>query len=212
MIAPFHPRSHRPAVAGFSLVELIAVIAIVLVLTAIGVSLLGNSRGEALRTGTEQFTTLVEQARTSAITRRRPVVLAIAEPGVGNFGDDRCRIGLFELDAWRPGEPHEGRQIQRWQPLPTGVALFGGEVDSLANVKDETAIPLTWRAGKESAAMPGLVFGPRGGLLAPAGSESVVVTFAAGTYRDGVAVRTGEERGKTVRIGRVVARPWQMDR
>lgn len=206
------PASFRnPVRTGFTLVELIAVIAIVLILMAVGIGLLTTSRGEALRTGTEQFTSLVEQARTSAITRRKPVVLAIAEPGRTDLGDDQCRVGLFELDAWKPGEVNEGRLIQRWQVLPMGIALFGGEVDSLANVKDEDAISLTWRAGTESAEMPGLVFSPRGGLLAPAGSESVVVTFAAGTYRDGNAVATGKERGKVVRIGRVVARPWQMN-
>lgn len=206
---PLNPRPSRPT--GFTLVELIAVIAIVVILLAVGLSLLGPSRGEALRTGTEQFATLVEQARTSAITRRRPVVLAIAEPGVGDFGDERCRVGLFELEEWRPDGTNEGRLIQRWQPLPAGIALFGGEVDSLANVKDGAGISLTWKAGKESASMPGLVFGPRGGLLAPSGSESVVVTFASGIYRDGGAVRTGKESGKVVRIGRVVARPWLMN-
>jgi prepilin-type N-terminal cleavage/methylation domain-containing protein len=204
--------SHRARRAGFSLVELIVVIAIVVILLGAGLSLFGRSRGHALRTGTEQFASLVEQARTSAITRRRPVVLAIAEPGVGDFGDDRCRVGLFELDKWRPGEANDGRLIQRWQPLPTGIALVGGEVDTLANVKDEDKVSLTWKAGNASAEMPALVFGPRGGLIGPAGSESVVVTFAAGVYRDGQVVVTGKERGKVVRVGRVVARPWLMDR
>lgn len=202
--------SRHSVPGGFTLVELIAVIAIVLILLAVGIGLLSGSRAEALRSGTEQFTSLVEQARTSAIARRRPVVLAIEEPQQSD--DAACRIGLFELEEWLPGETNEGRQIQRWQVLPDGVALFGGEVDSLINVKDSDAISLTWKGGSEEAEMPGLVFSPRGGLLAPAGSESVVVTFAAGFYREGNAVRTGEERGKVVRIGRVVARPWQMDR
>ena len=93
--APAIPR--RASSTGFTLVELVAVMAIVTILMAVGVSLLTKSRGEALRTGTEQFATMVERARTSAITRRRPVALAIAEPGAGDVTDDRCRIGLFEL-------------------------------------------------------------------------------------------------------------------
>lgn len=203
------PRFRRPSSTGFTLVELIVVIAVVLLLMAVGVGMLTQSRGEALRSATEQFTSLVEQARTTAIARRTPIMLAIQEPRQSD--DGTCRIGLFELTEWNPDAPNEGTLVQRWQTLPDGVALFGGEVESLANVKDQRAISLTWKGGSESAEMAGLVFSPRGGLLAPAGSESVVVTFAAGLYRDGNAVRTGDERGKVVRVGRVVARPWQMD-
>lgn len=196
---------------GFSLVELIVVIAIILLLMAVGIGLLSNSRAEALRTSSEEFASLVEQARSSAITRRKPVALVVAEPGQEVSADGRCRIGLFELEEWLPGEVNAGRLLQRWHRLPDGVALFGGQVESLVNVKDQQAISLTWRDGTRSGEMTGLVFGPRGGLLAPAGSESVVVTFAEGGYQDGRATATGKERAKTIRVGRVVARPWAID-
>ncbi|WP_338684782.1 pilus assembly FimT family protein [Haloferula helveola] len=188
-----------------------AVIAIVIVLLTIAVSLLGNTRGEALRSGSEQFSSLVEQARTSAITRRRPVAMAIAEPGTAGFDDDQCRIGLFELDEWKEGEAVSGRLIQRWHSLPDGIVFFGGEVDSLANVKDAASVNLTWKNGSESAEFPALVFSARGGLLAPPGSESVVVALGNGTYRNGEAVRTGSSGDRTIRIGRVVARAWNLE-
>ncbi|MGB1128906.1 MAG: pilus assembly FimT family protein [Haloferula sp.] len=197
--------------AGFSLIELIAVVSITVLLLAVGVSLFRTNRAEAVQTATEQVSALIEQGRTSAITRRKPVALVILRPGEGGFADDSCRVGLFELEAWQDDSPVEGRQLQRWNVLPTGVAFFGGELDELLNVLDQTAISLSWKDGLESGEFPGLVFSARGGLLAPVGSESVVLSMRSGTYQDGQAVEIAGGGKRGIRIGRVVARAWNLD-
>lgn len=197
--------------SGFSLIELIAVITISVILLAVGVSLFRTNRAEAVQTATEQVSALIEQARTTAITRRQPVALALLQPGQADFVDESCRVGLFELEEWEEGSPVAGRLLQRWTVLPTGVVFFGGELDGLANVFDQASIPLTWRDGENSGEFAALVFSARGGLLAPAGSESVVISMRSGTFRDGtpVEIEGGGRRG--IRVGRVVARAWNLD-
>lgn len=200
----------RSAPGGFSLVELLAVVVIVGLLVALGAGMVG-SRAESLRTAGERFSSLVEQARTTAITRRRPVVLAIAEPGSLGFDDGQVRLGLFELGEWGESGSNAAEQVQRWEVLPGGVAFFGGGEEGLDNLLDREKANLTWKNGDESGTLPALVFSPRGGLLAPSGSESVVVVLGGGTYRNGEPRRTRDSGTRKVRIGRAVARAWNFD-
>lgn len=200
----------RRATGGFSLVELLAVVVIVGVLVTLGAGLVG-SRAESLGTAGERFSSLVEQARTTAITRRRPVVLAIAEPGSLGFDDGQVRLGLFELGEWDESGSNAAEQVQRWEVLPGGVAFFGGGEEGLDNLLDREAVSLTWKNGNESGTFPALVFSSRGGLLAPSGSESVVVVLGGGTYRNGEPRRTRESGTRRIRIGRAVARAWNFD-
>jgi hypothetical protein len=95
--------------------------------------------------------------------------------------------------------------------MPGGIAFFGGEVDSLSNLMDASPISLEWRDGEESAEVHALVFSARGGLSNPKGSESIVVKLGRGTYRDGTAIKIEKGGNRTIRIGRVVARPWIID-
>lgn len=210
MIQPLKsPKNQRAS--GFTLVEIIAVIGIIVLLVGISVTVLGNTGAASLRTAGESFTAAVEQGRTSAITRRREVALAILEPGQGGFSDGICRIGLFELDGETDDGSLKGRLLQKWLKLPGGIAFFGGEVDSLGNLLDETPISIEWRDGTEKSEVRALVFSPRGGLSQPQGSESIVIKLGRGTYRSGTAVKFGKGASRTIRIGRVVARPWVLD-
>lgn len=204
--------SQRCRPGGFTLVETLAVLAIIIVLVGISVSLLGNTGAAALRTAGEGLTAAVEQGRTSAITRRREVALAVLEPGQGGFNDDVCRIGLFELEGETDDGALKGRLLQRWLKLPGGIALFGGEVDSLSNLADQPTVAIDWGDDEDDRAeVHALVFTARGGLSLPQGSESVVVTIGRGTYRNGSVVKFGKGAQRTIRIGRVVARPWILD-
>jgi hypothetical protein len=207
--SPTSPRNRRAH--GFTLVEIITVIGIIVLLVGISVSLIGNTGAAALRTASESFTAAVEQGRTSAITRRREVALAILEPGQGGFNDGICRIGLFELDGETDDGSLKGELLQKWLKLPGGIVFFGGEVDSLNNLMDESPVSIEWKNGTEKIEMRALVFSPRGGLSQPQGSDSIVVKFGRGTYRSGTAVKMENGANRTIRIGRVVARPWVID-
>ncbi|MBB5349903.1 type II secretory pathway pseudopilin PulG [Haloferula luteola] len=201
---PARLRTRRPV--GFTLIELLVVVGITATLLAVGASLFRRTSAEAVKTGTEKFAAMVEQARTTAITRRKPVALVLVSPGEAGMGDEVCRLGLFELDDWVSGEPVTGTQIQRWQGLPGGVGFQAGEFDSLENVVDSERTSLTWRNGDLQAELPMVVFSARGGMLSPKGSKPMVVILASGVHQHGEFIH---REGRTViRIGRVVARPW----
>ncbi len=197
--------------AGFSLVEMLAVALIISALLAAGAGLFQRTGSEAVKTGTEKFAALVEQARTSAITRRKPVALALISPGDLSQGDELCRIGVFELEDWKSGEKVEGRLIQRWRSLPGGVGFVAGEYETLENVMDVSRPSLSWKNGDEEAEVPLLVFSARGGLMSPAGSKPVVVILSSGVHQDGRFIPRNGGGRRVIRIGRVVARPWILD-
>jgi prepilin-type N-terminal cleavage/methylation domain-containing protein len=196
---------------GFSLIEMLVVMVIVGALTTLGLTIFGKTAASARKTAMDQFTAAVEQARTAAITRRKPVILAIAPPLRGSTDQD-TRYGLFEVDEL-PDDPRtiDARQVQRWNLMPSGILFFGGEVDGLRNVLDESPSQIRWRDGQNQASVHVLAFTPRGGLAWPTGSDPVVVKMGSGTLQDGQPVATREGGQSSLRIGRVVARPWRLD-
>ncbi len=209
-VNPSAPQRSAPP-PGFSLVELLVVMILLGVLVTLGLGVFGKTAASARRTATDQFAATVEQARTAAITRRKPVILAIAAPVPGG-ADSNYRVGLFEVDELpERGAAIAARQLQRWSILPTGVVFFDGAVEGLDNPLDAEDVELSWKDGENQARVHLLAFNPRGGLALPAGSEPVAVTLGTGVLRDGRAIPTSDGGRNSLRIGRVVARPWRLD-
>lgn len=180
-------------------------------LTTLGLTVFGRTAASARRTAMDQFTAAVEQARTAAITRRKPVILAIAPP-IESTGDRTLRYGLFEVDSLpEEGGVLDARQVQRWNLMPDGVVFFPEEIDDLRNVMGEDKVQLKWKDGESQAMVHALAFTPRGGLAWPTGSDSVVVKIGSGTYRGGQPVPTADGGHSALRIGRIIARPWRLD-
>jgi len=210
---------HRAPATGrkaFTLVEVVVVIAIIVVLMVAAVQVLGGNDGPSRRTAADAITGLIEQARTTAITSRSAVALAVAEPGDLPITDGRCRVGLFRIGGWSEDGTANAVLIRRWQALPTGVVLLGGNVNGVRNPLDEPQTTLRYRSGNNTLEVPVhlIVFGPRGGLLLPQGSDPIALRIAAGTYRNGRALSTSRAANRTpaethLRIGRVVARPYR---
>jgi prepilin-type N-terminal cleavage/methylation domain-containing protein len=205
------PRHRSAPPPGFSLVELLVVMILLGALLTMGFGIFGKTAASARRAAFDQFTATVEQARTAAITRRKPVILAIAPPVPGDV-EANYRIGLFEVDELPAnGGALAARQLQRWNTLPGGVVFFGGEVEGFSNPVDAETVELSWKDGENQARVHALAFNPRGGLAWPAGSEPVAVKLGSGTLRDGKPVATPSGGQSALRIGRVVARPWRLD-
>lgn len=205
------PRNRARVARGFSLIELLVIMGIIGALTAIGMSVIGGTTAKAQRTATDQFTATVEQARTAAITRRKPIILAVARPQGGNL-DEHCRFGLFEVDALpeRGGEL-KARQLERWHVVPTGVVFLDGKIQDFENLLDQEEVALSWRDNQEHAMVQVLAFDTRGGLAWPEGSEPVAIKIGGGTYVNGKPQPIAGGGHSSLRIGRVVARPWKLD-
>ncbi|MFM2243182.1 MAG: hypothetical protein RLZ97_2037, partial [Verrucomicrobiota bacterium] len=118
--------------SGFSLIELLVVIAIIGILLAVSVSLFKRTGSESLRTSADRFMSMVEQGRTAAITRRKPVALALFNPVAGS--ENPARLGLFELTEWEAGKPAVGTLIQRFEAISPGMVFLPGGDETLLNV------------------------------------------------------------------------------
>ena len=202
---------------------MLAVFAVIGILLVAGVSLLGDTGAQARRAASDMLSGMIEQARTTAITTRSHVILAIAEPGDLPTDDNRCRLGLFRVDEWPEDNtaPVPAVLLSRWRILERGVVLIGGDADDgtggpLPNPLDENQLRISYAAGGDVRTLEAhaMAFNPRGGLHFPEGSRPVQLRIAEGMYRNGEAapVRRGEERTiaeNRLKIGRVTARPYR---
>jgi type II secretory pathway pseudopilin PulG len=189
---------------------MLVVMAIIGALTVLGASMLGGTAAKQMRTATDQFIATVEQARTAAITRRKPVILAIAKPQ-GDM-DDACRFGLFEVDELpERGADINARQLERWHVAPNNVIFEAGRIQDFENLLDQPEVSLSWKDGKDKAMVQVLAFDPRGGLTWPVGSDPVALKIGNGTYINGRPQPITGGGHTSLRIGRVVARPWRLD-
>ncbi len=215
---------------GFSLIEMMAVIAILVALMTAGVSLLNGTGAQSRKAGSDLLTGLIEQARTTAITSRSYVVLAIAEPGDLAGGDERCKIGLFKVAEWPEAASApltlNGVLVSRWQTLNTGIVLYGGDVKEtdfagkgVINPMDQPELLIAYGGTKNlSVKVHAIAFNSRGGLHYPVGQTPIGLRLAEGGYRGSPLKATANMRGsqKTIsenrlKIGRVTARPYRID-
>jgi hypothetical protein len=201
---------------------MIVVIAVLALLLVSGVSLLGGTGGPSRKAAADLLSGLVEQGRTTAITSRRHVLLAVAGPDDLPAGDGRYRLALFKVDEWPEGsgtvEPLNATLLNRWQAVNTGVIFIGGAVDGIDNPLDGPRTGIRYGVGgrEMEISVHAIGFTPRGGLRLPAGSRPVVFRMAEGGYRGGRAVPDlrGDDRSMIetrLRIGRVIARSYRMD-
>jgi hypothetical protein len=210
---------------AFSLVEMVAVIAILVTLMTAGIALMSGTGVQSRKAGVDLLSGLIEQARTTAVVSRCHVVLAIAEPQDFPNSDNQCRLGLFKVAAWP--DPLTGSldatQMSRWQNLNSGIVLLAGkpigsdgkEID-LGNPLSESQITVKYGAKTVEAHV--IAFTPRGGLQYPVDSKPIVLRIAEGSYRGSPAKATANLRsGQTkptetvLKIGRVTARPYHLD-
>lgn len=201
---------------------MIVVISVIVILLVAGVGLLGGTGAHARRAGADMLGGMIEQARTTAITSRSYVVLAVAEPGDLPAGDERCRLGLFKvkMEDWPEdaSAPLSAVLMSRWRIFENGVVMISGNIEGLVNPMDEPKLQIRYGSDSKprNIQVHGIAFNPRGGLHHPAGSTPLAMRVAEGKYHGGKA--TPYKRGDSqkisenrLKIGRVTGRPYRID-
>lgn len=199
---------------------MVAVIAVLVILVVAAIGLMNGTGPQSRKTSTDTLAGMIEQARTTAITSRCHVVLAVAEPGDLPVVDGRCQLGLFKVESWPESGVTgiiAGSLMSRWRALENGIALTTGEVNGMENPLDAGKLTIAYGAGNPmNVSVHAIAFNPHGGLQYPAGSNPVVMRVAEGSYRNGKA--SPNRRGSSaiiaenlLKIGRFTARPHRID-
>jgi len=132
---PFAPLRRR--IQAFSLIELLVVVAIVAMLAALSVSLLGSSSAaRRLEVGGNLVVDLINQARLNSQTQKvmTAVVLVTNAPSV----EWRNRLfGMFELlpgtSTWIP--------IGKWEMLPDGIVVDASDASNNSFLTQQPTLP-----------------------------------------------------------------------
>lgn len=201
----------RGGAGGFALIELMGVIVIAGMLLVVAASWWKPDRGQARELAVDQIEAAIRNAREVAASRRARVMVAWAMPEDG--ATTGVRMAWFRVERG----PHpdavgdgvvEAIALQRWQVLPKGVVLATGQAGGMCNLMDGEA----WRLrqpGREELMVHGIILDAQGRMIAPAGSEGLMLRVAEGFYREGrpqLDVSEGGVRESHLSVGRTYAR------
>ena len=211
-----HPGRGNPA---FSMIEMTAVMAIMVILIAAGLNHFSAPASHPGKTDSDMLAGLIDQARTSAITSRSCVVLAVADPDDIPARDPRCNLGIFKIDAVPTDltETAKGVMITRWRPMEPGIALIGGKLEGTDNPLDAERLTITCETPRHMTfKVHAIAFDSCGKLVYPPGSAPVTLRVARCIYQAGktVPVRPNPSGSRTeirMKIGRISARPYRID-
>jgi prepilin-type N-terminal cleavage/methylation domain-containing protein len=128
----------RLATLGFTLLEMVTVMAIIAIATAVAVPAIGSlSKSSSRRAALSLTLGVLDQTRALAISRSGNYYLAFADNSPDWPEDYRCRaFAIFEeafSPSASPGSQYHWLQVSNWTKLPVGVAfdpaaatVFGG--------------------------------------------------------------------------------------
>ena len=212
--------SHRypdRGASAFTLIETMTVMAILVILLATGSGILSGTGKHPGTADTDALTSLIEQARATAITSHSCVALALAAPGALPARDPRCQLAIIRLDAAPDDLTQTARVVLmgRWHPLEPGIALLGGAVDGTDNPMDAARLTFTSDDPRHPPlTVHAIAFDPCGGLIYPPGTAPVMLRLAGGIHLTGTNTPPPPNRSATevrLKIGRVSARPYRLD-
>lgn len=174
-------------VRGFTLTELLAVMAIVTLCAALIPALSGSFKGTSLNSGIRTTMNLLTVARTEAITRRQLVRFAIATDW-----PDGDSSGYRRVSLWASPTGEDWNQIGRWEELPVGVLFYQGADEYLGadarpateSILNQTPAPtFSTKVRSKDVTMRFVEFTP-GGAIRANGANGYEIWFALATTED----------------------------
>jgi type II secretory pathway pseudopilin PulG len=185
-------RAAHDARGAFSLVELIAVIAIIVIMTGLLVPAVKSFTSTAGRKGAVNILmNTFEQARTAALESGANVYVVLWKR---QFPDKDCLIVMREATEWDPqmkGKPVPDDDkitlipISRYLPMPEGVLLFDGKgknVFKAASLDGDllSQLPKTKDEAPKSSEIGYVQFSPNGTIQHPSDSKDCKLFISEG--------------------------------
>ena len=189
---------------GFTLIEILSVVAIISVLLVAAVPIFANSSNSARQASREIIKAHIQQARAHAIATG--VATAVAIPELSS--DDELgasAMTLFEVEKGTTGlyipltdASGNDEQLQRWEKLPGNFHfLTGTETGSTHSTVMDTA-PTMDTNFKESISTKAIIFAPNGQIVRPASGTAIIIAIAQGVKRNNALTLTDKNDGELV--------------
>ena len=185
--------------SGFSLIEMLIVMAIMSILLVAAIPVLSNTSSNARQSSREIVKASLQQARAHAISSGNATAITIPILSTGSELGSRA-VTLFEVESSGSGytvmtdaDTGQEAQLQRWQTLP-GSFHFVSAADisgSDATVLDQTQTLQTAFKG-ENITCHMIVFSPSGQIVFPVDEVNIVISQAV---RQGSSLRLTEKNG-----------------
>lgn len=188
--------------SGFSLLEILVVMAIASILTALAMPTIQSISGTSMTSGIQRTTDLFSQARSEAIVRQLPCRVAIVTKWDSNPNAVYRGVSLFRAD---PANGGVWNQIANWQYLPEGSVFNPEEPESsvptynsstpLFLLSDSLNNTFTQTVQGEEVEMKYVEFLPSGAARTSGtdeGSNLWLRISAGSTAGNSVEVRSGE--------------------
>jgi Tfp pilus assembly protein FimT len=180
------PRAIRAA--AFSLVELLAVVGIIAILSVAAVPVMRGLGGSQSSRATAQIlVSALEQARTAAILSGTNAYLALPD---ANFPATNYRFVSYAIlrptadqdannrDDFQTNVTHPGWVLlSKWERLPGDLLFSSDRLTSLTNRITPTGVPFPGNASASS--MPSIGFTPAGGLTDHSGTNGLLFASSA---------------------------------
>jgi hypothetical protein len=196
------PSNANRSLSAFSLVELLAVIAIMTMLLAVAVPLLSDPSNNARQASREIIKAHLQRARAHAIASGSSTAIAIPVLATGGELGGRA-ISLFEVvkngAVYEPVKDESGieKQLQRWETLPGSFHFMPKSLISSPKftIVDATETLLTNYKGK-AVTCHLIVFAANGQIVLPSSETNIAIARA--TNRGNSLTLTQKSKGSPV--------------
>lgn len=196
---PYKSAKPQCCTHGFSLIEVLTVIAIMAILLVAAVPVLSNSSSNARQSSREIIKAHLQQARAHAISSGNATAMAIPLLDTGSELGARA-ITLFEVESDGSGytvmvdaDSGQELQLQRWQTLPGSFHFVTAQDVSSGDttILDYTQMLQTAYKGEDITCHM-IVFSSSGQIVYPVDEVNIVISQAV---RQGDSLRLTERNG-----------------
>ena len=220
MVLPVLKIVKTPSSKGFSLVELLVVMAIMAMLLVMGASLFKNvGSGESREAVRSLVLGGLNNAQTRAVSSGEAVAMVMMPYGEGRVDQLGRAFTIFEVTQDDvTGTFVAGKQLRRWATLPGRFIFSKGSTvsDSGQNAYDQpNVVSVSIRQGegqgKGSVEMPAIIFGGAGNVIWPSGEAELELHMMEGKIVDGRVTATSVgndewQKREVIVIGRQTGR------